>query len=86
MSVVTFADVEAARAAGYRTVGDMRAAGYVVRDSSGPGEFGYEYTATDATGGELVTVDVWTNERNKAGGLGAVRVMFPPAEVADDNG
>ena len=81
MSVVTFDDLAAARAAGYRTVGEMRAAGYVVRDSSGPGAFGYEYTATDPTGGEVYSVDVWTNERNKAGGVGAVRVMFPPAEV-----
>lgn len=82
-----FDDLAAAQAAGYRTVADMRAAGYTVRDSSGPGAFGYEYTATDATGGEVVTVDVWlTNARNKGKRLGAVAILFPPAGVADDNG
>lgn len=76
-----FGDLAAAQAAGYRTRSQMQAAGYVVRDSSGPGQRGYEYTATDAAGHVVVTVDVWTtDERNKAGSMGAVRILFPPTE------
>lgn len=63
-------------------------------DTSGPRSFGYSFgvkgVPTDETlrqGKQAVgpfgsTVDVWlTQERNKAGKLGAASAMFPPDEL-----
>ncbi len=80
MSVVMFADVGAARAAGYRTIADMRAAGHKVMDTGGFGE-ARGMTAFDENWRVVArTVTVYTDERTYAG-RGAWYFMFPPAEV-----
>ena len=72
-----FDDLAAAQAAGYRTVKEMRAAGYVVRDS-GPFEKRGMYAARE--GIEIRTVIVYTNEISPDGGRGVWYFVFPPAE------
>lgn len=54
--------------------------GGIVKDTSGPNQFGYQYTEYDKQGNVLaVTVDVWLDqETNKGKSKGAVAVMFPP--------
>lgn len=77
----TFATKADALDAGYVTAkSGIGPHGGRVRDTSGPGEFGYAYTEYGPDGSAICeSVTVWlTDDLNKAGRPGAFAVMFPP--------